>query len=111
MQSIKVKSHIGNDGILHIPLPEIRDTEVEAIIVYQPLQKIEKPSLASLYGICADDPIIIDNEGILESLDDNLEGIFDHWNDLPNWDEVFLMIQLEHSEIFWLMPTLRERCT
>ncbi len=62
MQSIKVKSHIGNDGMLHIPLPEIRDTEVEAIIVYQPLQKIEKPSLASLYGVCADDPIIIDDD-------------------------------------------------
>ncbi|VXD17649.1 conserved hypothetical protein [Planktothrix serta PCC 8927] len=63
MQSIKVKSHIGKDGILHIPLPEIRDTEVEAIIVYQPLQKNENPSLASLYGICADDPIIINDDG------------------------------------------------
>jgi|GEM_PF-660609 len=38
MQSIKVKSHVGSDGILHIPLPEIRDADVEVVIVYQTLQ-------------------------------------------------------------------------
>ncbi len=42
MQSIKVKSHIGSDGMLHIPLPEIQDTEVEAIIVYQTVQNPSK---------------------------------------------------------------------
>jgi len=77
MQSIKVKSHVGSDGILHISLPEIRDTDVEVIIVYQAVQKTENLSLASLYGICADDPIIVDDEGILETLDDNMEGVFD----------------------------------
>jgi len=77
MQSVKVKSHVDSDGILRLSLPEIRDTDVEITIVYQPLQKNERKSLKSLYGVCADDPIIIDNEGILESLDDNLEGVFD----------------------------------
>jgi hypothetical protein len=36
-----------------------------------------KRSLEQFYGICADDPIIIDDQGILESLDDELAGAFD----------------------------------
>lgn len=36
-----------------------------------------KRSLESLYGICADDPIVIDVDGISESLDDELVGAFD----------------------------------
>ncbi len=34
-------------------------------------------SLENLYGICADDPIVLDGSGILESLDDELVGAFD----------------------------------
>jgi hypothetical protein len=34
-------------------------------------------SLENLYGICADDPIILDDSGILEGLDDELVGAFD----------------------------------
>ncbi len=78
MQSIKVKSHVDSNGILRLSLPEIRDTDVEITIVYQPIPNTEKQSLASLYGICADDPIIIGDEGILERLDDNLERVFDY---------------------------------
>jgi hypothetical protein len=33
--------------------------------------------LENLYGVCADDPIILDDSGILESLDDELVGAFD----------------------------------
>lgn len=29
------------------------------------------------YGICSDDPIVIDDEGISEALDDDMEGAFD----------------------------------
>ena len=36
-----------------------------------------KRSLENLYGICADDPIILDDSGISESLDDELVGAFD----------------------------------
>ena len=78
MQSLNLKSHVGSDGILHIALPNIRDSDIEVTIIYQPVQKIRKPSLASLYGICADDPIILDDEGISETLDNNLAGAFDH---------------------------------
>jgi len=30
-----------------------------------------------IYGICADDPIVIDDGGISEALDDDMEGVFD----------------------------------
>jgi len=36
-----------------------------------------EPSLAQFYGICADDPIVIDSGGISEELDDDMEGVFD----------------------------------
>ncbi|MDB9305013.1 hypothetical protein PN488_11605 [Nodularia spumigena CS-591/12] len=42
MQSMRVKSHVGNDGMVHISLPEIKDTDVELIIIYQPVQKLQK---------------------------------------------------------------------
>jgi len=35
MQSITLKSHIGSDGLLKIHLPEIRDTDIDVVIVYQ----------------------------------------------------------------------------
>jgi Protein of unknown function (DUF2281) len=34
-------------------------------------------SLADFYGICADDPIVIDDQGIAAELDDDMEGVFD----------------------------------
>jgi hypothetical protein len=36
-----------------------------------------QPTLDELYGICADDPIVIDEEGITEGLDEQLIGTFD----------------------------------
>ena len=47
MQSIKVKSHVDNEGILQISLPEIRDTDVEVTIVYQPAQQKQKRQWSS----------------------------------------------------------------
>lgn len=32
------------------------------------------------YGCLADDPIVIDDQGISEAMDDNLEGIFEEHN-------------------------------
>jgi hypothetical protein len=34
-------------------------------------------SLAEFYGICADDPIVIDDAGVSAELDDDMEGVFD----------------------------------
>lgn len=80
MESIKVRQRVGRDGILHLDIPvDMTDQEVEAVVIYQPVQPLitVESSLASLYGICADDPIILNDGGISEVLDDELAGAFD----------------------------------
>ena len=49
------------------------------MIIYQPVESLNAvaPSLAALYGICTNDPIIFDNKGISEALDDELTGAFE----------------------------------
>jgi hypothetical protein len=80
MESIKVRQRVGRDGILHLDIPvDMTDQEVEAVVIYQPVQPLltVESSLVSLYGICADDPIILNDGGISEVLDDELAGAFD----------------------------------
>jgi hypothetical protein len=81
MESIKVRQHVGQDGILHLDLPVgLTELDLEVMVIYQPVRALitsDRSSLADLYGICADDPISIDNEGISEALDDELVGAFD----------------------------------
>ncbi|KZL49907.1 MULTISPECIES: hypothetical protein [Cyanophyceae] len=61
MQSMRVKSHVGNDGMVHIYLPEIKDTDVELIIIYQPVQKLKKrqwsAEFLSTYGSWQGEPL------------------------------------------------------
>jgi hypothetical protein len=79
MESIKVRQHVGQDGILHLDIPVgVAGQDVEVMVIYQPaLPATGGRSLAQLYGVCADDPIIVDNQGVLESMDDELAGAFD----------------------------------
>ena len=87
MKSIKVRQYIGQDGILHLNIPVgLVEREVDVTVIYQqvPSAAVEEKaltpvwkSLESLYGICADDLIILDSLGISESLDDELVGAFD----------------------------------
>ena len=80
MESVRVRQHVGQDGILHLEIPVgLVDREVEAMVIYQPVQAVmtTAPALEQLYGICADDPIILDDQGISEALDDDLAGAFD----------------------------------
>ena len=88
MESIRLRQHVGQDGILHLNIPVgLVEREVEIMVIYQPVlsyavveEKLSIPvskSLESLYGICADDLIILDSLGISESLDDELVGAFD----------------------------------
>ena len=38
MQSIKVRSRVGADGILHLQIPVgIKDTDLEVIVIFQPI--------------------------------------------------------------------------
>ena len=89
MESIRVRQHVGQDGILRLNIPVgLVEREVEVMVIYQPIlsyavveeEKASTPiwkSLESLYGICADDLIVFDSHGISESLDDELVGAFD----------------------------------
>jgi hypothetical protein len=80
MESIKVRQRVGPDGILHLDIPvEMTDREVEAVVIYQPVQPLTtvEPSLESLYGICADDLIILDDRGVSDALDHDLAEAFD----------------------------------
>lgn len=79
MESIKVRQHVGQDGILHLDIPVgITEQEMEVMVIYQSVPSSTKPqSLEQFYGICADDPIVLDNQGISEHLDDDLAGAFD----------------------------------
>ena len=65
MESIKLRQHVGQDGILYLDIPVgLKGREVEAMVIYQPVvPSINGRSLEHLYGICADDPIILDDLG------------------------------------------------
>lgn len=76
MESFKVCQQVGPDGILHLDIPVgIRDREVEVMVIYQPVSSPPSPvmSLADLYGICADDPISIDNSCLDDVLSHQLD--------------------------------------
>lgn len=80
MESIKVRRRVGQDGILHLDIPVgIIERDVEVMVIYQFVSSptVTGRSLEQFYGICADDPIVLDDSGILESLDDDLAGAFD----------------------------------
>ncbi len=80
MESFKVRQQVGPDGILHLNIPVgIRDREVEVMVIYQPVSSPPAPamSLADLYGICANDPISLDDVGIDDTLDEDLAGAFE----------------------------------
>lgn len=39
MQSIKLRSHVGKDGIIHLEIPVgLTDKDVEIMVIYQPLE-------------------------------------------------------------------------
>ncbi|KAM3113763.1 hypothetical protein [Phormidesmis sp. 146-33] len=57
MHSIILKSHIGSDGLLKVHLPDMRDTDVEVVIVYQTRlsKEVSSQSLEQFYGCIQDD--------------------------------------------------------
>ena len=75
-----MRQRTGQDGILHLDIPiGVTDQDVEVLISYQldqPAAALDLP-LDRLYGICADDPIITDDQGISDTLDDELADAFD----------------------------------
>ena len=79
MALIKVRQHIGSDGILHLDIPVgLIDREIEVTVTYQPVpRQITQSALAAFYGVCADDPIILDDRGVSEALDDDMADAFE----------------------------------
>lgn len=57
MHSIKIKSHIGSDGLLQVHLPDMKDTDIEVVIVYQTSlpKAVEAAQLSQFYGCIQDD--------------------------------------------------------
>lgn len=44
MQSIQVKTHVGEDGLLKVQMPsEVKDMELDVMVVFQPSSKVEQP--------------------------------------------------------------------
>lgn len=80
MQSIQLKTQVNADGFLQVRMPpEFKNLPVEVTLVFQPLSS---PAMTELvypdgrfYGACADDEIVIDEEGIDPSLDDDCDLI------------------------------------
>lgn len=80
MQTIKLHSHVGKDGILHLHLPVgITDTNLEITITVQPATVIETETpqekgwppgfFEETFGSFKDDPILIDSEGVFDDWD------------------------------------------
>jgi hypothetical protein len=65
MNSIKLKSHVDGDGLLHIQLPDVCDTDVEVILVYQPVvpKSSGVGSLERFYGCIQDETFIRQPQG------------------------------------------------
>jgi hypothetical protein len=44
MQSIQLKTHVGEDGLLTVQMPpEIKDMELDVMVVFQPSSKVDQP--------------------------------------------------------------------
>ncbi len=92
MESIKLRSHVGKDGILHLDIPvNLQEADVEVTVMFQPVQSPQNSSdtedfnqldwqefIKRTAGSCADDPIVLDKEGIDDRLDDDLSEVFNH---------------------------------
>ena len=70
METIRVFSRSNSDGIIHLDVPVgLKDTELEVTLTISPARqgKGYPPGFfEQTYGSCIDDPIVIDDEGIIE---------------------------------------------
>jgi hypothetical protein len=76
MQSIQLKTQVNAYGFVLVQMPaEFKNRAVEVMLVFQPLSSLTMTESlypnGRFYGSCADDSIIIDNEGIDLALDDD----------------------------------------
>ena len=78
METLKLKTHVGEDGVLKLEVPtNQRNRELEVLVVVQPLNGEETDALSwplgffdRTYGALADDPIERPEQLPLEIRDD-----------------------------------------
>jgi hypothetical protein len=75
MRSIKVRSHVGADGMLHLNIPlGLTDRDVEIMVIYQPLEtesKTKTPQelgwppgfFENTFGAWEGEPLVIEPQG------------------------------------------------
>ena len=70
METIRVRSRSNSDGIIHLDVPVgLKDTELEVTLTISPARqgKGYPPGFfEQTYGSCIEEPIVIDDEGIIE---------------------------------------------
>jgi hypothetical protein len=76
METIRLRSRSGEDGILHLDLPvTMKEVEWDVTVTIQPVAPPSQGKgypagfFEQTYGSCQDDPIVIDDEGIDEEQD------------------------------------------
>jgi hypothetical protein len=57
MHSITLKSHIGQDGLLKVHLPNMKNTDIEVVVFYQASlnEAVVAEPLSRFYGCIQDD--------------------------------------------------------
>jgi hypothetical protein len=70
METIKMRSRSNEDGIIHLDIPVgLKNTELEvtlSISLTRQGKGYPPGFFEQTYGSCQDDPIVIDDEGIIE---------------------------------------------
>lgn len=73
METIKISSRSDKKGILHLDIPVgINDTDLEVTVTVKPSEANKLGEgyppkfFEQTYGICQDDPILLDEKGIIE---------------------------------------------
>jgi hypothetical protein len=86
MRSIKVRSHVGADGMLHLNIPlDLADRDVEVMVIYQPLETESKTKTSqelgwtpgffeNTFGAWEGEPLVREPQGELQE---------------RNWDDLF----------------------
>jgi len=75
MQSVTLRYRVGEDGVLHLDVPiGLTNAELEVTVTFQPVTPTTQENIPQgtpgffeeTFGVCKDDPIVIDSEGIYE---------------------------------------------
>lgn len=75
MHSIKLKTHIGDDGLLQLKLPVgISNQDLEVIVIYQPINKTPKRAWSPgfferTFGAWQGEPLVRESQGELPERD------------------------------------------